>query len=287
MIEHSAGAETRAASWQATSQNIAGLCASGVAWLLSHDVTAPLYDIPAFRIAFGIGVLAGPVALLFRRRLLEAPAFLTQLQHGKIVDRPPTLSGIAITAGMIAIGTAQSYLIVYLPTYATTQLHMTAVSALGSVFLLYVASLAITPLRLAIASWFDHSRRSGAMMISCVAMLVVGYPAFVLLGWWPSPVTLFLLPLGFTLIGLFYNAPLAGFMGMMFPVRRRGIGLSVGYALGIALFGGTAPFINTWLIAKTGDLRSPGAYLMFTAIVTIIALLAAERRLPEKPEQKV
>ncbi len=278
MIEHSEGGEARAASWQNTSQNVAGLLASGVAWLLSDAGIAPMLPVEAFRLAFGLGVLAGPIALLLRRRLRDAPGFLAARHHRAPSDRP-TLSGIAIAAGMVAAGTAQTYLIIYLPTYATTQLHVRAGSALGAVFLLYVAAVALTPVRLLVAARFDASRRWRPMVASCVALLVAGYPCFILLGLWPNALTLFLLPLGLTLIGFAYNAPLQGFMGMVFSVRRRGVGLSVGYAVGIALFGGFAPFINTWLIARTGDPSSPGLYLIFTAIVSIVAILAASRRL--------
>ena len=278
MIEHSQGEEARAASWQGTSQNVAGLLASGVAWLLSGTGVAPLLHVAAFRLAFGLGVLAGPLALLLRRRLRDAPDFLTARHHRELADRP-TLSGVAIAAGMVAIGTAQTYLIIYLPTYATTQLHVRAGSVLGAVFLLYVAMVALTPVRLLIATRFDASRRSVPMVISCVAMLVAGYPCFILLGLWPNALMLFLLPLGLTVLGLVYNAPLQGFMGRGFSVRRRGVGLSVGYALGIALFGGFAPLINTWLIARTGNPSSPGLYLIFTALVSIVAITAASRRL--------
>jgi MHS family proline/betaine transporter-like MFS transporter len=92
------------------------------------------FHIAAFRLAFGIGVIGGPVALLLRRRLHDAPAFLANRHKPKAAGEPPTLSGVAIVAGMLAIGTAQTYLVIYLPTYAAAQLHMTAGSALGSVF---------------------------------------------------------------------------------------------------------------------------------------------------------
>ncbi len=184
---------------------------------------------------------------------------------------------------MVAVGTAQTYLVIYLPTYATTQLHVPAGSVLGAVFLLYVATVALTPVRLLLAARFDASRRRLPMVASCVALLAAGYPCFILLGLWPNALTLFLLPLGLTLVGLAYSAPLQGFMGMVFSVRRRGVGLSVGYAVGIALFGGFAPFINTWLIARTGDPSSPGLWLAFTAIVSIAAILAASRRLRSEP----
>lgn len=280
MIEHSPHGETRAASWQGISQNIAGMTAAGVAWALTETAGALPFHLEAFRIAFAIGVIGGPVALLLRRRLHDAPAFLANRHKPKTAREPPTLPGVAIVAGMLAIGTAQNYLVVYLPTYAATQLHMKAGTALGSVFLLYVATLALTPLRQVIAGHFDRSQRSIAMILSCVAMLAAGYPAFVILAHWPGPLMLFAIPLGFTVLGLPYNAPLSGFMGMVFALRHRGIGLSLGYALGIALFGGCAPMINTWLVAQTGDARSPGLYLIFCAAVTIVSLLAARRRLP-------
>jgi MHS family proline/betaine transporter-like MFS transporter len=285
MIEHSQGRESHAASWQGTSQNIAGFIGSGIAFILSLALPAAAFHEFGFRIAFAIGTLAGPVALLLRRRLQEAPAFIAQKTLAKPAARmagePHPWAGAAIVAGMVSIGTAQTYLIVYLPTYAATQLHMAAGKALGAVVLLYVFTLAMVPLRLIIARQFDRSHRSTWMIVSCIAMMASGYPAFMLLGVWPGPVMLFLIPLFFTIIGLPYNSPLTGFMGMVFAMRHRGIGLSVGYALGIALFGGFAPFINTWLVARTHDPRAPGMYLALTSLITIAALIFARRRLPK------
>jgi MHS family proline/betaine transporter-like MFS transporter len=109
--------------------------------------------------------------------------------------------------------------------------------------------------------------------------MAFGYPAFMVLAAFPGALMLFLIPLFFTIIGLPYNAPLTGFMGMVFAMRHRGIGLSIGYAAGIALFGGFAPYINTWLVAVTGDARAPGLYLAITSVVTIAAIIFARRRL--------
>ncbi len=280
MIEHSAGRETHAASWQGSSQNIAFLVGSLVAYILSVTMPAAAFHGWGFRIAFGIGVLAGPVALLLRRRLHEAPAFLARKNAPPMAGEPATLGGIVIAACMVALGTAQTYLVVYLPTYAATQLHMTAAKALGAVVLLNAVTLALIPWRLAVAHRFDQTHKSRWMIVSCFAMMAAGYPAFMVLAAWPGPVMLFLLPLFFTVIGMAYNAPLTGFMGMVFSMRHRGIGLSVGYALGIAIFGGFAPFINTWLVTATHDPRAPGLYLIIASIITIAAILFARRRLP-------
>jgi MHS family proline/betaine transporter-like MFS transporter len=280
MIEHSAGRETHAASWQGTSQNAALLFGAGLAYVLSLTMPPDAFHRWGFRIAFLVSVIAGPLALLLRRRLAEAPAFLAQQSAPPAPGEPATLGGMAIAAGMVAIGTAQTYLVVYLPTYAANQLHIKASAALGAVVLLYAVTLALVPLRLKLAAAFDASHRSRWMILSCIAMMASGYPAFIALTLAPGPVMLFFIPLFFTVIGLPYNAPLTGLMGMVFAVRRRGIGLSVGYAIGIALFGGFAPFINTWLVARTGDPRSPGLYLAVAAIITIAAIFFANRRIP-------
>jgi len=280
MIEHSGGRETNAASWQGSSQNIAFLIGSLVAYFLSLTLPAAIFHDWGFRIAFGIGVLAGPVALFLRRRLHEAPSFLAQKNAPPATGEPATWGGIVIAACMVAIGTAQTYLVVYLPTYAASQLHMTAAKALGAVVLANIITLALIPWRLAVAHRFDQTHRSRWMILSCIAMMAAGYPAFMVLAAWPGPIMLFLLPLFFSVIGMPYNAPLTGFMGMVFSMRHRGIGLSVGYAIGIAVFGGFAPFINTWLVAHTHDARAPGLYLIIASMVTIAAILFARRRLP-------
>lgn len=282
MIEHSPGGESLAGSWQGTSQNIAGLFGTAVAFGLSQLLPAAVFHSYGFRIAFGIGTLAGPLALLLRRRLKEAPAFLAQKDRPDEIEESAhnPFSGVAIAAGLVAIGTAQTYLIVYLPTYAANQLHMKSGQALGAVMLLYACTLAMVPWRLWIAHQFDQSHRTRSMIISCIAMMAAGYPAFIALDSYPGAVMLFLIPLFFTVIGMYYNAPLTGFQGMVFGIRHRGIGLSVGYALGIAVFGGFAPFINTWLVAQTHDSRAPGLYLAVASITTIIAILYARKRLP-------
>jgi MHS family proline/betaine transporter-like MFS transporter len=283
MIEHSPGKESHAASWQGTSQNIAGFVGSGIAFLLSLALPDAMFHAIGFRIAFAIGTLAGPVALLLRRRLREAPAFLAQKDAPpeQADEVPNSFTGVAIAAGMVAIGTAQSYLVVYLPTYAASQLHMKAGKALGAIVLLYVFMLALVPWRLYVARRFDESHRPRGMIISCVVMMAAGYPAFMLLDAYPGPLMLFLIPLGLYVIGMYYNAPLTGFQGMVFGIRHRGIGLSVGYAIGIALFGGFAPFINTWLVAQTHDPRSPGLYLAITSVITMACIVLAGRRLPK------
>jgi MHS family proline/betaine transporter-like MFS transporter len=63
----------------------------------------------------------------------------------------------------------------------------------------------------------------------------------------------------------------------LFPVRLRSTGLSVSYALGVAVFGGLAPFAHAWLIMRTGNPAAPAIYVAAAALVSLAALAAARR----------
>lgn len=281
MMEHGVGREARAASWQSTSQLVASVLAIGVALSLQGVLPSDLFHRWGFRIAFAIGTLLGPVGLLLRRGLEEAPAFREQQRRGGAGaqgKQPATVTGVLIAMGLVALGTGQTYLTVYLPTYATTHLQLHSGKALGAVLLLYVVVLLFTPLRLYLADRFDRNHSITPMLVACLVLLVSGYPTFMLLNAFPTAFMLFLLPVLLNVLALPYLSPLQAYMGMVFPLQRRGLGLSVAYALGVALFGGFAPFINTWLVSRTGDARSPGLFLAATAVLSLVALLASRTR---------
>ena len=78
---------------------------------------------------------------------------------------------------------------------------------------------------------------------------------------------------------------LAGYLGAvsallsdLFPVTTRTTGISLGYNLGVMLFGGFAPFIMTWLAVKTASAAVPGYYLAAGAVGSVLALATAWRR---------
>ena len=72
---------------------------------------------------------------------------------------------------------------------------------------------------------------------------------------------------------------LPSLLGEQFPVATRAIGVSLGFSTAVTIFGGFAPFIATWLIARgTGDPLSPSYYLVVTAAMSGIALWAIQQR---------
>jgi MHS family proline/betaine transporter-like MFS transporter len=79
-----------------------------------------------------------------------------------------------------------------------------------------------------------------------------------------------------------YSGVLPSLMAEQFPVDTRAIGVSLGYSISVTIFGGFAPFIATWLIARTGDPLSPSYYLMFTALLSLVSLIAIRWRTAQR-----
>jgi hypothetical protein len=57
----------------------------------------------------------------------------------------------------------------------------------------------------------------------------------------------------------------------IFPPLVRTSGLSIAYALGVTLFGGTAQVVFTWIINATGDKLSWVWYIITMSVVSLIA----------------
>ena len=76
--------------------------------------------------------------------------------------------------------------------------------------------------------------------------------------------------IGFAFLIAVYFAPLPAAIVELFPPRARCSGLSISYNLALAVFGGTAPLVATYLIKETGNILSPSVYLIVSAIVSMI-----------------
>lgn len=72
--------------------------------------------------------------------------------------------------------------------------------------------------------------------------------------------------------GLYCGVPYAT-MSELLPTHIRSTGIALGYNIPVAIFGGSAPFIASWLIQQTGDVSSPSWFFVFTAAVSFSGLL--------------
>jgi len=65
----------------------------------------------------------------------------------------------------------------------------------------------------------------------------------------------------------------------IFSANIRYTGISLGYQIGAALAGGTAPLVATFLLYKFNDSYIPVAlYIIFTALISLIAISAVKDR---------
>jgi MHS family proline/betaine transporter-like MFS transporter len=60
----------------------------------------------------------------------------------------------------------------------------------------------------------------------------------------------------------------------LFTTRVRYSGFSIGYNVAVAGFGGTTPYVVTWLTASTGNVLAPAFYLIAAAVVSLATVFA-------------
>ena len=58
----------------------------------------------------------------------------------------------------------------------------------------------------------------------------------------------------------------------LLPIAVRSTGLSLVYAIGTSIFGGTTQFVVTWLLAITHDPMAPAWYVMLISTVSMLAM---------------
>ena len=71
-----------------------------------------------------------------------------------------------------------------------------------------------------------------------------------------------------------YSGPFSTAVAELFPAGVRATGLAVAYNLGVAVFGGFAPFIVNLLIGRTGDQFVPAYYVIIGLLLTLAAIIA-------------
>jgi MFS transporter, MHS family, proline/betaine transporter len=282
LVEHSKNRKGFMASWQWASQGLTGLVASGFGVALTSILAPDQLLSWGWRVPFFFGLLIGPVGLYIRSRMLETPEFAA----AKRTDAPirTLLAGqpgaVLIAIGASIISNSSNYLILYIPTYAVSQLHLPP--ATGFIATL-VGAIILGSVALIAGHWSDKIGRTRIMFVMTVLFLVTSYPIFAAMVAYPSLATAILAAGWLSLVKAGYSGVLPSLLSELFPTETRAIAMSFSYSVSVTIFGGFAPFVATWLIAQTGDKLSPSYYLMATSVLSMIAIAAAGRRLRYGP----
>jgi MFS transporter, MHS family, proline/betaine transporter len=276
LAEQTASRKGFVASWQWASTGITGFLASGFGLVLSSVLSPEQLTDWGWRVPFLFGILVGPVGLYIRRRLDETPEFV-EIEPARtpvrdMVRAHPIEALLAI--GISAISNSSAYIILYIPTYAIKELHLPQATG-------FTATL-VGAVILGIASPFaghlsDKLGRGGILTGTAWLFFLTTWPLFFLMVAFPSLATAIFAASWLSLVKAGYSGVLPSQLSELFPTRVRGIGVSLSFAVAVTIFGGFTPFISTWLISMSGNSLSPSFYIMFTAALSIIALVFVRR----------
>jgi MFS family permease len=165
-------------------------------------------------------------------------------------------------------------------TYAISTLHMPPTVAMGATI---TTGVCLVIFSLLAGYYSDRIGRKKLMLIPRILLAVLTYPAFQLLVAFPTPMVLYSVSAFLAILLAITGAASLIAVPELFPRGIRATALSLTYAVGVALFGGTTQFIVTWLIGYTHNPQAPGLYVAVVSVITLFAMLA----LPETKDQSV
>src|SRR5947207_6577949 len=260
-----------AASWQFATGGMITVLASLFGLTLTTLLTHQQLVDWGWRIPYIFGMLVGPAGLYIRAKIVETPEFVE-------AELPPTIPisdllrrhpmAVLLALGISIISNSSFYILAYIPTYGEKTLHLPASTG----FTATLIGGAILAIGCPVAGyWSDKiARRPLLMVISCWLFVLTSYPAFYLMAAWPSLAACIIAVGWLQFVKAGYSGVLPSLLSEQFPVETRAIGVSLGYSTAVSIFGGLAPLVATWLIARTGDTLLPSYYLIFTALLSIV-----------------
>jgi MFS transporter, MHS family, proline/betaine transporter len=276
LIEHAPHRRGFLASWQFATQGLATLLAASFGYGLAR-LMAPA-DLAAWgwRVPFFFGLLIGPAGLYLRRFIEDAEDFKrtarTETPVREVLVQQKRLVLTAI--GLMTVSTAVNYLLQYIPTFAIRDLHLPAATGFAATMAGGVILTVVTPFAGLLS---DRIGRRTQMTCVTLLFLASAYPGFAWATSHASPVPLFVLIAWLALLKSIYFGALPALIAEIFPVATRATGMSIGYNIGVTVFGGFTPAIVTWMLDATGDKSAPSYWLILTATISLSALAYLSR----------
>lgn len=264
--------------------------AAMVVGIVSSAATSASMSSWAWRLPFLLCLPLAVLCLLARARLEDTPEFTRQVAEGGQAKRPPLLEvlrtrplSVLRVIGLAVATNGTGYIgLTYVSVYLIKTLHFPA----NQVYWLSAAVIALACLTMPLTGLLsDRWGRRKVLVTGLVGYLVVAYPVLAVMGGAGNLFVIGLVYLVYMVLNGFLQVPAFPLFTELFPGRIRYTGVALGFNLGTILAGGTAPYVATLLVAKTGDHESPAFWVIGVAVVGLISLVGlretANTRLPQ------
>ncbi|GAA1489044.1 MFS transporter [Brachybacterium sacelli] len=238
-----------------------------------------------WRVPFLVAVPLGAIAIYFRARIPETPAFETaesaQGEEEPDRDDPMASSGlrsllrhhwraVLVAISIVAAGNTVGYALTsYMPTFLGAQLGMNEMMAAVATIPAMVAVALSLPL---IGRLSDRIGRKRVLYLAIVSTLVLTIPAFEMMltgHFWVIQLASFLIAVPAAL----YLAMFASTLPAMFPTAVRFAAMGLAFNVAVSAFGGTTPLVSQALIDATGNELMPAFWIMLFSVICAVALL--------------
>jgi len=262
-------------SFQQSSLAAGLLLGSGIAALFSTLLTPEDMESWGWRIPFLLGGVLAPVGIYMRRNIDETPAFRQAQTQAREVRAPSGLSLAGKAFGFTVLWTSAYYMMLtYMPTFTQKHVGLSRTEALWSNTLGLLVLVLVIPFAGALS---DRIGRKPLLLACCLSFVLLSHLLFDTMVTQGSLAVVMGVQVVFALMIASFSGPGPAAIAEIFPTRLRSTWMSAGYSLAVAIFGGFAPFIATWLIARTGSPLSPTWYVLGAAVISTLVIV----RLPE------
>ncbi|WP_336866127.1 MFS transporter [Peribacillus frigoritolerans] len=243
-----------------------------------------------WRIPFIFSALLVFFGLWIRKGIDETPSFKKVKESGEVPKLPivETLKNywreVLIAVGAKVVETAPFYIFsTFVVSYATANLGFSRTATLTAVMIATIITTILIPF---MGMLSDKIGRKKLFIGGTIGMALFAFPYF-----WLLQQKSVLLLIVATVIGLgVIWAPITAVLGTMFSeifdARIRYTGITLGYQIGAALAGGTAPLVATALLNRFNNSYVPVAiYIIFASVLSLAAIWAVKDRSNQKLDE--
>ena len=252
---------------QIATQQAAVMTAGIAGFLLSGHMGAAAMDGWGWRAALLAGVLVVPVGIVIRNNLPET------LHTAPPAAALPVSTGmwriVILTFVVLASSTVGTYVLNTLGTYAVSTLHMAPQVSFAATLVRGASGLVFALIGGVLC---DRFGRRGPMLVTTLIGGLVAVPLLMLVVATRSPAALLFAAGVLGAVVAIGGTPALVVAIEALPARLRAGAAGTTYAFAISVFGGTTPFVVTWLTGLTHDPLTPGWYLVVAAVVGLVAI---------------